>query len=79
MLGSSLALNVVLAPLAAQRQLLWPSAGRFPWIFYGLQKATLGSSLPLNVSRRPWRPSASYFGHLPGAFPRFSMGFRKRR
>ena len=34
-------------------------------LFFWFQKATLGSRLPLNVSRRP---SSMSFGHLPGAF-----------
>ena len=59
-------------------------------IFFWLQKATLGSRLalnvsrrprlPLNPSRRPWRPSSMSFGHLPGAFLEFfPSGFRKQR
>ena len=53
--------------------------GAFLEIFFWFQKATLGSrlalnlsrrpKLPLNPSRRPWRPSSLSFGHLPGAFP----------
>ena len=34
--------------------------------------------LPLNPSRRPWRPSSMSFGHLPGAFLEiFSCWFQK--
>ena len=38
--------------------------GAFPEIFYRLEKATLGSSLALNASRRPWQ-----IGNLPRAVP----------
>ena len=34
----------------------WPPAGRFPEIFFWFQKATLGSRLALNASRRPKLP-----------------------
>ena len=35
------------------------------------------SRLPLNVSRRPWRPSSMSFGHLPGAFLEIFFWFQK--
>ena len=49
------------APFAAFRSpsaILWPCAGHLQK-FYWVQKATLGSSLALNVSRRPWPPFAT--------------------
>ena len=51
--------------------------GAFLEIFFWFQKATLGSRLPLNVSRRPWRPSSMSFGHLPAAFLEIFFQFQK--
>ena len=61
--------------------------GAFLEIFFWFQKATLGSrlalnpsrrpKLPLNPSRRPWRPSSMSFGHLPGAFLEIFFWFQK--
>ena len=56
-------------------------------IFFWFQKATLGSRLPSNAPRRPrlplnpsrrfWRPSSMSFGHLPGAFLEIFFWFQK--
>ena len=61
--------------------------GAFLEIFSWFQKATLGTRLalnasrrprlPLNASRRPWRPSSMSFGHLPGAFLEIFFWFQK--
>ena len=61
--------------------------GAFLEIFFWFQKAMLGSRLALNVSRRPrlplnpsrrlWRPSSMSFGHLPGAFLEIFFWFQK--
>ena len=51
--------------------------GAFLEIFFWFQKATLGTRLPPNVSRRPWRPSSMSFGHLPGAFLEIFFWFQK--
>jgi len=61
--------------------------GAFLDFFSWFQKATLGTRLPLNASRRPrlplnpsrrpWRPSSMSFGHLPGAFLEIFSWFQK--
>ena len=61
--------------------------GAFLEIFFWFQKATLGTRLPLNASRRPklplnpsrrpWRPSSMSLGHLPGAFLQIVFWFQK--
>ena len=61
--------------------------GAFLKIFPWFQKATLGSrlalnpsrrpKLPLNPSRRPWRPSSMSLGHLLGAFLKIFTWFQK--
>ena len=76
-------------PLAAQQHVLWPPAGRFPGDLFWFQKATLGSRLALNPSRRPKLPLKSSRRPCgPAACPlatcralswRFSSGFRKQR
>ena len=91
-----LPLNPSPAPLAAQtsRRPWRPSSmsfghlpGAFLEIFFWFQKATLGTRLalnvsrrprlPLNPSRRPWRPSSMSFGHLQGAFLARFFWFQK--
>ena len=74
-------------PLAAQQHVLWHLPGAFLEIFSSFQKATLGSRLPLNASRRPglplnpsrclWQPSSMSFGHLPDAFLEIFSSFQK--
>ena len=59
----------------------------FLQIFFWFQKATLGTRLALNASRRPrlpliasrrpWRPSSMSFGHLPGAFLEIFFWFQQ--
>ena len=51
--------------------------GAFLEIFFWFQKATLGTRLHRNVSRRPWRPSSVFFGDLPGAFQEIFFWFQK--
>ena len=89
-LGSRLHRNVSRRPWRPSSMSFGHLPGAFLEIFFWFQKATLGSRLhrnpgarrpvfwlPLNPSRRPWRPSSMSFGHLPGAFLEIFFWFQK--